>query len=106
MRPRQSNQVIGKAEGLKESHVMSLGKKGRANAMKYRLIVIATVAGALFFGGLPGTSHNQVSAQVAPAGPGGVAVADTSVFYEPLTPYGRWFQFGNYGWSWHPTAVA
>ena len=30
---------------------------------------------------------------------------DQSVFYDQLSPYGRWIQRGSYGWVWEPTRV-
>ena len=29
-------------------------------------------------------------------------VVDVSVFYDALSPYGQWFQYGDYGWAWTP----
>jgi hypothetical protein len=41
----------------------------------------------------------------ASAAAGQVVVADVSVFYEPLAPFGRWFQHATYGYCWIPNGI-
>jgi hypothetical protein len=37
---------------------------------------------------------------------GQVVVTDVTVFYEPLAPYGRWFQHSRFGYCWIPNGIA
>jgi hypothetical protein len=40
-----------------------------------------------------------------PAGPPQRVVVDVSIFYDELSPYGRWFTLDGYGWVWTPYDV-
>jgi hypothetical protein len=54
------------------------------------------------------TKAHAISAHAAakPTSAGGqVVVTDVSVFYEPLAPYGRWFNHTRYGYCWIPGGI-
>jgi len=40
---------------------------------------------------------------IAPAAPSRAAEADVAMYYEALSPYGTWVDYGNYGPVWYPT---
>jgi hypothetical protein len=68
-----------------------------------RSIVVAALAASLFTAGC-GTTAAGSRASVDVRGPD-VAVS-VSYFYDDLAPYGRWVEYGPYGWCWVPLDVA
>ena len=40
---------------------------------------------------------------IAPAAPSRAASEDVAMYYDALSPYGNWVDYGNYGPVWYPT---
>jgi hypothetical protein len=64
------------------------------------LVLVSMLPNALF---TPPAAARSVT--TAAPGAGQVVVADVTVFYEPLSPYGRWFNHARYGYCWIPNGV-
>ncbi|HEY3216592.1 MAG TPA: DUF6600 domain-containing protein [Candidatus Eisenbacteria bacterium] len=57
---------------------------------------------ALLLLGVTGCAASYYESERAPSSVRGAA--EGSPFYDDLAPYGRWFQYGSYGWVWSPYA--
>lgn len=64
----------------------------------FKIIAILAVTVLLATGAAPTRSYAKTSAQNIAQGP----VISFSVFYQSLSPYGRWINYGNYGQVWIP----
>jgi hypothetical protein len=81
----------------------ALGKLQCVKNMKRLLLLIAI----LFVTALANSNCAiRPMTLIRPAGPPQRVVVDVSVFYDELSPYGRWFMLEGYGWGWTPYGVS
>src|SRR5215469_4203036 len=92
----------------------SLSNKRKVRVMKTRLAILLTLPALAVvtpsFGQVSvsgGVQVNIPAPSVQINTPGfGLQINAVGDFYQPLTPYGTWMNYQNYGQCWHPTQVA
>src|SRR5215472_13071514 len=69
------------------------------------LLLASVLSPAFFINPSARASAPRLPVTPPSAAAGQIVVADVSVFYEPLAPYGRWFQHTRYGYCWIPNGI-
>jgi hypothetical protein len=107
--------VMGLHEAFRWWRSLSIANERNSSIMKTRLAILLTAFSTLAivnpsFGQVSisgGVQINVPAPSVEVSTPGfGLQINAVGDFYQPLTPYGTWIEFGSYGRCWHPTQVA